>query len=213
MTRLDQLERQGICDTLVSVGPDAPTLCSPWLARDLAAHLVVRESRPDAAAGIRLPLLAGHLRRVQDGYAALPWPELVDRFRSGPPRWSLVRVLGVGEAFDTSEFFIHHEDLLRAGSGWQRRQLSPELEAALWRTLGKLARLAVRRSPTGVTLVAEGFRPLEVLPATDRGAVVLHGTPGELTLYTSGRQRVAEVVLDGPREAAAAFAGSPIGFG
>ncbi len=32
-----------MCDLFVEVGPDAPTLLDGWTARDLAAHLVLRE--------------------------------------------------------------------------------------------------------------------------------------------------------------------------
>ena len=44
--------RRTLCEVFDDVGPDAPTLCEGWATRDLAAHLVVRETRPDAAAGI-----------------------------------------------------------------------------------------------------------------------------------------------------------------
>ena len=37
MTGLAQLERQALCSTFSSVGPDAPTLCEGWDAADLAA--------------------------------------------------------------------------------------------------------------------------------------------------------------------------------
>ena len=36
-----RLEREALCDTLLALGPDAPTLCDPWRTRDLAAHLVL----------------------------------------------------------------------------------------------------------------------------------------------------------------------------
>ena len=36
-----------LCDLFEEVGPDAPTLCGDWTTRDLAAHLVMRERRPD----------------------------------------------------------------------------------------------------------------------------------------------------------------------
>src|SRR5439155_20488720 len=52
-------ERSALCDLFAEVGPDAPTLCGGWLTRDLAAHLVIRERRPDAAAGIVIKPLAG----------------------------------------------------------------------------------------------------------------------------------------------------------
>ena len=51
MTGLAQLERQRLSSTLTRVGPDAPTLCEGWRTRDLAAHIVLRERRPDAIAG------------------------------------------------------------------------------------------------------------------------------------------------------------------
>ena len=71
-------ERQALCDTLLEIGPDAPTLCDPWLTRDLAAHLVIRERRPDAALGISVPALAGHTERTQKHYADGEWARLVD---------------------------------------------------------------------------------------------------------------------------------------
>ncbi len=45
-------ERASLSDLLDRVGPDAPTLCEGWNARDLTAHLVLRESRPDAVLGV-----------------------------------------------------------------------------------------------------------------------------------------------------------------
>ena len=66
MTRHARSERLALCRTLERVGPDAPTLCPPWRTRDLAAHLVLRERRPDAAPGIWLRAAAGRTRRVQD---------------------------------------------------------------------------------------------------------------------------------------------------
>jgi len=37
-------------------------LCEGWLTLDLAAHLVAREARSDAALGLVVPFLAGHLQ-------------------------------------------------------------------------------------------------------------------------------------------------------
>src|SRR5450759_221468 len=127
MTRFASSERKGLCDTFERVGPDAPTLCSPWLTRDLAAHLVVRERRPDVAAGLVLPLLAGRLKKVQDGYAEWEWPRLVEQVRSGPPGWSLTSLARMDEAMNKAEFFVNHEDVLRGGSGWSARELPTDL--------------------------------------------------------------------------------------
>src|SRR5690348_13155465 len=58
-------ERLALCDLLDATGPEAPTLCAGWQTRDLAAHLVLRERRPDAAAGVLGGPVARHTARVQ----------------------------------------------------------------------------------------------------------------------------------------------------
>jgi len=40
---IDVRERLELCDLLLELGPDAPTLCEGWTTADLAAHLVLRE--------------------------------------------------------------------------------------------------------------------------------------------------------------------------
>src|SRR3954470_840918 len=85
-------ERAALADLLAELGPDAPTCCAGWDTAHLAAHLVVRDRRPDALPGCgreRLaPRLAAWSPRLENrlrssaGYRAV-----VDRVRSGPPRW------------------------------------------------------------------------------------------------------------------------------
>jgi hypothetical protein len=41
-------ERLALAALLDQTGPDAPTLCAGWQTRDLAAHVMLRERRPDA---------------------------------------------------------------------------------------------------------------------------------------------------------------------
>ena len=41
-------ERADLADLLGTLGPDAPTRCEGWTTAHLAAHLVVRDRRPDA---------------------------------------------------------------------------------------------------------------------------------------------------------------------
>ena len=36
-----------MCTLLKDLGPNQPTLCEGWRTADLAAHLVLREHRPD----------------------------------------------------------------------------------------------------------------------------------------------------------------------
>ena len=205
MTRFASRERQALCDTFERVGPDAPTLCSPWLTRDLAAHLVVRERRPDVSAGIWLPGLAGRAEQVQNVYAGWEWPRLVEQVRSGPPAWSPASLARLDEVLNTAEFFVHHEDVLRGGPGWKARELPSDLEAALWRIVCTTARLRYARAQVGVVLVAPPFGRRQVHAMTDLGTVVVKGTPGELLLYSFGRRDVAQVDVSGAEQALTAI--------
>jgi uncharacterized protein (TIGR03085 family) len=79
-------ERAALCDTLEKYGPDAPTLCTGWLTLDLAAHLVAREARSDAAIGLVLPgPFAKHLQNVIDRYKSRGYDAVVAMLRTGPP--------------------------------------------------------------------------------------------------------------------------------
>ena len=61
-----QRERAALVEILRAVGPDAPTLCEGWTTRDLVAHLVVRERRPDALPGLVFgPLRVLHRTRAE----------------------------------------------------------------------------------------------------------------------------------------------------
>src|SRR5262245_11640860 len=86
-------ERTALCALLDETGPGAPTLCEGWRTVDLAAHLVMRERRPDAAAGLMGGPLAGHTRRVTELLSTrTPFPHLVQLIRSGPPPLSVSRL-------------------------------------------------------------------------------------------------------------------------
>lgn len=188
-------ERAALADLLVGVGPEAPTLCEGWVTRDLAAHLIVRERRPDAAAGIVLRRLNGHMERVRTRTAARPYTELVDDVRR-PPWWSMSGMPPVDALVNTTEFFIHHEDVRRAQPDWSPRELRPDLESALWRQLRRVAKLGLRRFPAAVLLHSPGYGELSAGAGSQ--ALSVSGPPGELTIFLSGRQRAARVEMDGP---------------
>jgi uncharacterized protein (TIGR03085 family) len=194
-------ERHALCDTFLQVGPEAPTLCSPWLTRDLAAHLVLRERRPDLAAGMFVPPLHGRLERAQADVAAGSWPELVETVRTGPPWWTPMHFAKVDALVNTSEFVIHHEDVLRGdGAVGPRREVPERTARAVLSVLRSGASLMFRRSPVAVVLVAPGSEPIAAGPksAVSQGRVVtVTGAAVELLLVASGRGRVADVAYDG----------------
>ncbi|HEX3716222.1 MAG TPA: TIGR03085 family metal-binding protein [Trebonia sp.] len=199
-----QDERAALAALLDETGPDEPTLCEGWQTRDLAAHLVLRERRPDAAVGIMGGPLAGYttrlLQQYQDRY---PYAELVTLFRSGPPRLSPFAIPGADEAANAVEYFVHHEDVRRAAPGWAEREISPALAELLWKRL-KAARLMLRSAPTGIVLAREHDGKLDLIVAkTAAPTVTVTGSPAELTLWAMGRVRAANVTLDGPPDAVA----------
>ena len=199
-----QEERAALAALLEETGPDGPTLCDGWQTRDLAAHLVLRERRPDAAAGVMGGPLAGYTARVQRQYLGrYSYPELVGLFRSGPPPLSLFAIPGADEAANAVEYFVHHEDVRRAGEEWTERPLDSGLSEMLWKRL-KGARLLLRSAPTGVVLAREGDGKLDLIVAKDAvPSVTVTGSPAELTLWSMGRARAAHVTLDGPEDSVA----------
>ena len=213
MTHLARIERDALCATFTELGPQAPTLCSPWTAADLAAHLVVRERRPDLAPGIWLPTLAARTERGMREYAAKPWPELVGLVRSGPPAWSPARVSALDDTVNFVELFVHHEDVLRGDeTPGPRRDLSARESAALWKALTRSARLMFRRSPVGVVLETTDGKRAQARTVSGRETVVLRGEPAELLLAAYGRRRVAQVEEVGDEADIRALWSAPTGL-
>jgi uncharacterized protein (TIGR03085 family) len=201
-------ERLALAALLDQAGPDAPTLCAGWQTRDLAAHVVLRERRPDAGAGMMGGPLAGYTERLQRQYLGrYSYPELIELFKAGPPRLSPFAIGGFDAMVNTVEYFVHHEDVRRAAEGWTERELPAGLSDALWKRL-KGSRLFLRAAPTGIVFAradATGLANIAT-PITAKNAtpsVTVTGTPAELTLWSTGRAAVAQVELDGPDEAVA----------
>ncbi|GAA1420761.1 TIGR03085 family metal-binding protein [Streptomyces thermospinosisporus] len=194
-------ERLLLADLLETAGPDAPTLCEGWTTRDLAAHVVVRERRPDAAGGILIKQLAPRLERVMAEFADKPYAELIQLIRTGPPRFSPFSLKQVDELSNIVEFYVHTEDVRRAQPDWTPRELDPVFQDALWSRLERTARLMGRGVPTGLVL----RRPDGQTAVARRGTpvVTVTGEPSELVLFAYGRQNAARVELEGDKDAIA----------
>ncbi len=196
-------ERTALCALLDTSGPEAPTLCEGWQTLDLAAHLVLRESRPDAVAGVMGGPMAGYTQRVQRALIArTPYPQLVDEIRNGPPILSFFRIPGVDERANLVEYFVHHEDVRRAVDGWEPRDIAPGLAKALWQRL-PMARLLLRKAPVGVELVRDdlpasaGRQRVRITARARTPVVTVIGGPAELTLWALGRDGAARVRFEG----------------
>jgi uncharacterized protein (TIGR03085 family) len=211
-------ERLALCALLDEAGPDAPTLCTGWTTGDLAAHLVLRERRLDAAAGMLGGPLAGHAARTQQKLRArTTFPDLVQAIRTGPPKRSMMGWPGMDERLNTVEYFVHHEDIRRATGGWQPRELPGDESDELWHRLG-MARALLRKAPVGVELARDDIEPGNgtILRRTARKAtpvVTVIGSPPELLLWATGRTNAANVRFDGTEPAVASLTGSRWGLG
>jgi uncharacterized protein (TIGR03085 family) len=204
-------ERLALCDLLDKTGPDAPTLCEGWTTGDLAAHLVLREHRPDAAGGVLGGPLAGYTARVQQRIKERTrFADLVRTIRSGPPRLSFLGLPGVDEWANAVEYFVHHEDIRRAAPGWAPRQLGNGESDVLWQRL-RIARFMLRKAPVGVELAREdalsnggaGVRAYRITAKNATPAVTVIGSPAELTMWLNGRTGSARVRFDGTEAAVA----------
>lgn len=202
-------ERRRLVDLLTEVGPDQPTLCTGWTTRDLAAHLVVRERRPDAALGFVASKLARHSEQVQARAAAQPWSRLLALLRAGPPPWSPLAPTYIDRLANTFEFFVHHEDVRRAAADWQPRQLEPDEIAQLWALLRNSATMLYRRVPVGVRLCRSDGGEIRARTVPGRGTVAVIGEVPELVLHAFGRGDHAVITVDGdPQDVAALHATS-----
>jgi uncharacterized protein (TIGR03085 family) len=209
---LAQRERHALCDLALTLGPDAPTLCGGWDARDLVAHLLVREKRPLGAVGILVPALSALTDREMAKVAEKDFPDLVEEVRrQGLTPYALPVA---DRLLNTLEYVVHHEDLRRAQPGWEPRVLDQRDEETLWAWLRVGGKALARR--TGVALQAQrrGHDGRDSRAMLRRGApvVTITGAPLELVLYLFGRRDVADVDLDGPPEALATLHAADLGL-
>jgi uncharacterized protein (TIGR03085 family) len=195
-----QDERAVLVDLLRSLGPAADVLPAGWVTADLAAHLYVRERRPDAALGVVVPgPVAAYTSRVMASVLRVSgYDHVVDVLAAGPPR--PLRMLD--EQMNLMEFFVHVEDVRRAqGSPAAARSLPVAMERALFARLRMLLRLSSLRV-RGIQIdvvTAHGERA-----SFGSGPVAqLRGPVGELAMWVFDRKPVADVDVTGSPDAVA----------
>lgn len=203
-------ERIALAQTLAQTDPHRQTLCQDWDTAHLAAHIVVRDRRPDLQIETLVRRGKGRLPQVLDDLASrTPYDQLVARVEAGPS-FSPTRITFIDDKTNAAEFAIHHEDVRRAVPGWEPRELPADLEAGLWQGLRIMARLAGRGVEVPLVLTDRSGRTRTVRPGSDPAVVT--GDPLELTLLISGRAAVARVDYAGPAETVAALRATRFGL-
>jgi uncharacterized protein (TIGR03085 family) len=201
---LAQQERATLSDLFLQYGPEAATLCEGWDAADLAAHLVVRERRPDSGPGLVWPPMAGYTEKVRlAAKDRMSWDKLVSTVRSGPP----VLLRPFDGPMNTVEYFIHVEDLRRGQAGWEPRAISPALADALWARVGPGG--MAKKVPATIVLSSPGRDDKQ---AGTGPLVTLTGDPGEHIMFGAGRQQAARVEITGDATLAAQLRAASFGI-
>jgi uncharacterized protein (TIGR03085 family) len=210
MTSLAHAERAALLALLAEVGPQAPTLCAGWRTHELAAHLVVRERRPQAVPGLVLPALHGVTERLEQRMRRRPYDELLAALREGPPAWSPLGAPGrLYDAGNLHEFYVHHEDVRRLVDPSPRARVAG-LDEALWRRARLLARRLSRRAE-GLAITLQTPQGWSLPARSGTSPVTVLGTAPELFLWLFGRRSVAAVEVSGPDEAVRALAEAHVG--
>jgi uncharacterized protein (TIGR03085 family) len=199
---LAQRERSALVETMRATGPDAPTLCEGWTTRDLAAHLVVREARPDAAAGVIVPALASRLEELRLRETERSWDDLLERIAAGAPWYSPLRY--ADRVANAAEYLVHHEDVRRADGEWTTREFDAEDLDRIWALGTTVARTFLRRVAARVDLRTPSEIRLTKRGAVSTGAalapmVSVTAHPVELLLWAFGRDAV-DVDISGAQQ-------------
>jgi len=206
---LARRERHDLCDLALVLGQDAPTLCGEWTAKELVAHLLVREHSPLGALGIAVGTFSGLTDRAMARLERRDFAVLVERLREpGLTPYALrpVEVLG-----NTLEYLVHHEDLRRAQPGWEPRVHAPADDDAIWTAIRIGGRALVR--PAGVPVrIRRADTGKEVTMRGGEDPVTIQGSPTEVTLFLFGRAQLRDLTLEGPDDKVAALRDADLGF-
>lgn len=193
-------ERAAVTQSLIELGPAAPTACGDWTALDLAAHLVGEEryggvttfiarslvTRGVSVAGTPKMVDTALRRERRHGFAAV-----IDRLRRPMPRLLLHPVVAPLALF---EYWTHHEDLI--GFGTRAHAVPATLVAAIPLVL----RYQLKKLPVGVRVTvgtSDGDHRWSVGPKSGP-EVIVGGSPPDLVRWLSGRRAAGEITMAGP---------------
>jgi uncharacterized protein (TIGR03083 family) len=190
-------ERRAFVDTVVALGPDAPSACGAWTSQDLAVHVVTGElgrgvmvvaARWLVGHGVRVDRLGRINNRVLGSYRRrhdVDWA--LARLDRPPPR---LHRHGTVAAVSLLEVWAHHEDLLLANDVGPCRSgidLVPVMKVLVRYQRGLLKQHAVRVASAG-TVWHE--------PRTT-ARVRVDGTIDDLARWLAGRAGLDRLTVSG----------------
>ncbi|MDH6194110.1 uncharacterized protein (TIGR03083 family) [Mycobacterium frederiksbergense] len=193
-------ERAAFTESLIELGPSAPTACGDWTALELAAHVVGEErnggvttfiARSLVVRGVSMPappnLVDTALRlERRRGFTAL-----IDRLRRPMPRLLLRPRVAPLALF---EYWTHHDDLIGFNDG------AHAVPATLAEVIPLVLSYQLKQLPTGIRLTVgtnDGNHRWSVGPKSG-SEVILGGAPPDLVRWLSGRRVPGEITMTGP---------------
>lgn len=186
-----QRQRAAMTDLLEELGPFAPTKCEGWQTQDLAAHLYLREHKLAALPGIGFERFSGRTARLQQEVLhSMDYPALVEEVRT--TGWIMKALDGL---VNTSEMFLHHEDVLRAND--RSQELTAAEQRELWRLVSVMARRVQAKAGDQVRITRSDTGQ-ESQIGTGAQILNLEGLPSELLLHLTGRDSEVRIVADPP---------------
>lgn len=213
MESMSRTERTALCNTALEAGEQAPTLCGRWTVKDLIIHLLVRERDPLGAPGIVIPQLEGLADRSARRLAGQDFSSLVERVRSGPPKWSPMSLPPLDRAVNTLEYYVHHEDIRRAGTEWEPRELTDREQHAIWKAISVAGKGLVRQAGVPVVIRWGGDeRERSALLRKGDEPVVVTGGPAEIALMLFGREQYTGLEFDGPESSVKKLTATGLGL-
>jgi uncharacterized protein (TIGR03085 family) len=195
-------ERRELAATLRATDPSSMTVCDPWTAADIAAHLVLRGSSARYGVDLQRGKVEANLRDQRTLIDAEGYEGVIGRLERDP-RFAPTRFAGVDDTMNLIEYVTHHEDVRRIGEGWAPRLLPADRQHAVWSRLRGMTRTIARKAVTGVRLVPTDGWASPIVGAEP--TVTVHGDVVELMLVALGRARVARIDLEGDAGAVQQF--------
>jgi len=205
-----EAEQRAVHATLTDIGPDAPTLCTGWTTRELAAHLATGVMLGGAlAVGGRLLIARVPVRmgaagaRVNDRLvrARRSFDASLARLARRPPALVTTKTTA---PITLAELWVHHEDVRRA-NGMGPRPEPAELAAAVDFLVRYQRRLF---AAAGLTVIVLDGR-VDVTGARG-GTASVHGPAGELLVWLAGRRPASTATITGDDDVAARIAVVPL---
>lgn len=195
-----EAERAAFTESLIELGPVAPTACGEWTALDLAAHVVGEEryggvttfiARSLVVRGVSVagpPKLVDTALRLErrHGFTAL-----IGRLRRPVPRLLLQPRVAPLALF---EYWTHHADLIGADSA------AHPVPTTLVNVIALLLRYQLKKLPAGVRVTADtgdGNQKWSVGP-TSGHQVIVGGSPPDLIRWLAGRRMPSDLTMTGP---------------